>query len=202
MTGRKYVLGLCLALVLSNGAFADNASTVTGSMTINRKKYKLTYVKAYRIKSDGKDSVAVIVSQKPFRMDKPKLFPSKKPDDVPRWIDLMSVSVPTDFEQIRDVVPHLQAIFDEKTGKITSYQGWANGTTFMSIAEYVTVTTSVNGKESEKKSFSEVSGNWTAKIEGDRIIGSGVHKDDSPFADLFDFEFNVPIEKLEIATTE
>ncbi|MDB5345604.1 MAG: hypothetical protein JWP89_3981 [Schlesneria sp.] len=202
MTGQRIAFGLGLILVLNSWVLADEAASVKGSMTINRKKYKLTYVKAYRIKSDGKDSVAVIVSQKPFQMDKPKLFPSRKPDDIPRWIDLMSVSVPTEFEQIRNVVPHLQAVFDEKTGKITSYQGWASGSTFMSVAEYVTVTVSVNGKESKNKSFSDVSGSWTAKIEGNRIVGSGVCKDDSPFVDLFDFEFNVLIEKLEVVTAE
>lgn len=197
MVGQTSFFLLCSILVLNGWAVANEGS-VKGSMTINRKKYRLVYVKAYKIKSDGKDSVAVIVSEKPFQLDKPKLFPNRKPDDIPRWIDLMSVSKPTEFKQIRDVVPHLQAVFDEKTCKITSYQGWAGNTTFMSIAEYVTV--SVNNQES--KSFSEVSGRWTAKLEGDRIIGSGVHKDDSPFSEWFDFEFDVPIEKLELVGAE
>ena len=202
MTGRRSVLGLCLILLLSSWAFADEAASVKGSMIINRKKYKLTYVKAYRIKSDGKDSVAVIVSQKPFQMHKPVLFPSRKPTDVPRWIALSSISLPTEFDQIRTVVPHMQAVFDEKTSKITSFQGWANGTTFMSVAEFVTVTVSVNGKESPTRSFSEVTGSWSARIEGDFIVGAGKHEDDFPKSDLFDFEFKVPIEKLGSVTTE
>lgn len=204
MMDRRNALCVCLILAFPRLMMAADDVSVKGSMTIGPKTYKLTSVKAFRIKSDERDSIAVIVSQKPFEMSKPEILPS----DNPRWIDLRSISLPTEVKEIRDVVPHLQAVFDEKTVKITSYQGWADGTTFMSTDGWQTITGSVNGSATQRKKRQRgVSGNWTAKIEGNRIVGSGAHKDDAPPSfpgtrTSFEFEFKSAIEQLDIKEVE
>jgi len=195
MIDRRSLFGLCVIIFVGVWAHGDQdeGNSVKGSMTVGGHAYNLTYIKAYRINSDGKDSVAVIVSQKPFQITKAKLFPPEKPT----WIDLGEVSEPTQFKEIRRVIPHLQVIFDAQTGKIASYQGWARNTTFMSRSNSVTITTSVGGKIQSVKQSGDVSGNWTAELDGNQVIGSGKYTSEFKEEEAYDFEFKASIEQIE-----
>jgi len=192
------VFGIVLIVGATSVSFAAE-SKVKGSMTIGRKVYKFRSVKAYRIKSAGKDSIAVIASEKPFEMFRPSMWPPKEP----RWINLSAISRPTEVEQIRDVVSHIQVVFDATTGKATSYYGsaqrWASATVFQSSEGWDTQTISVGDKTEVIKQFSDVSGKWTAKIDDHRITGSGRNNpdvDDVKEADRFNFEFDVAVDDL------
>jgi hypothetical protein len=156
-------------------------------MTVRRKTYNLAYARAFKIISNGKASIAVIASEHPFEMSNTRMESRPKA----RFIDPYSIiilSTSSEGEPIRHTQSHVQAVFDEETGRLTSYQCFADGAIFRGIQSKPTNKVDAVTKP---RYLTDPPKSWTAKIEGKRIVGA-VDKEQ------FKFEFETTIEDFKV----
>jgi hypothetical protein len=172
MMDRRSLFGTFLIVAIAYGPSDADDNFVNGTMTANDKTYALTDVKAYRIRSNKVPSISVIASEKPFHILDP-MFPitSQQKKFIP-------TGVIADSATPAESPAHIQVVYDEKTGKVASFQGWSHDGPF-------------------SRRISPPPGEWSMKIEGKRIVGSAETRANW---ESFRFEFTAEIQQLKLKT--